>query len=46
MEIAFTKTFSKQIDDLRNETLKTRLAQAVQNVILANTLQDIYNRFP
>jgi len=43
MEIAFTKTFSKQIDDLRNETLKTRLSQAVQNVILASTLQDITN---
>jgi len=40
MEIEFTKTFSKQIDDLCDEALKSRLAQAVQNVILANTLQD------
>jgi len=43
MEIEFTKTFSKQIDDLRDEALKSRLVQAVQNVILANTLQDIGN---
>ena len=43
MEIAFTKTFSKQIDELRDETLKSRLAQVVQNVILANTLQNIVN---
>jgi mRNA interferase RelE/StbE len=43
MEIAFTKTFSKQVDSLRDESLKLRLAQIVQNVILANTLQDIVN---
>ena len=43
MEVAFTKTFSKQIDALHNESLKSRLAQVVQNVILANTLQDIVN---
>jgi len=43
MEIAFTKIFSKQIDALRDEPLKLRLAQAVQNVMWANTLQDIVN---
>ena len=43
MEIAFTKTFSKQIDTLHDEALKLRLAQIVQNVISANTLQDIVN---
>jgi len=43
MEVAFTKTFSKQIDTLHNESLKLRLAQTVQNVISANTLQDIVN---
>jgi mRNA interferase RelE/StbE len=43
MEIEFTKTFSKQIDDLSDEVLKSRLAQAVQNAIMANTLQDIVN---
>ena len=43
MEVAFTKTFSKQIDALRDESLKLRLAQAVQNVMRANTLQDIIN---
>ena len=43
MEVEFTKTFSKQIDALYNESLKLRLAQAVQNVISANTLQDIGN---
>ena len=43
MDIEFTKTFSKQIDTLYNEKLKLRLAQTVQNVISANTLQDIVN---
>jgi mRNA interferase RelE/StbE len=43
MEVAFTKAFSKQIDALQNESLKSRLAQVVQNVILTNTLQDIAN---
>ena len=43
MEIAFTKIFSKQIDAIQNESLKLRLSQAVQNVILGNTLQDIAN---
>jgi hypothetical protein len=43
MEIAFTKTFSKQIDALHDESLKLRLSQVVQNVILTNTLQDIVN---
>ena len=43
MEVEFTKTFSKQIDSLHNESLKSRLSQVVQNVILANTLQDIVN---
>jgi len=43
MEVAFTKTFSKQIDALRDESLKLRLAQVVQNVMLTNTLQDIVN---
>ena len=43
MEVAFTKTFSKQIDTLYDESLKLRLSQVVQNVILANTLQDIVN---
>jgi mRNA interferase RelE/StbE len=43
MEIEFTKTFSKQIDSLHDESLKLRLAQVVQNVISANTLQDIIN---
>ena len=43
MEVEFTKTFSKQIDTLPNELLKSRLAQTVQNVILANTLQEITN---
>jgi mRNA interferase RelE/StbE len=43
MEIAFTKTFSKQIDAIHNESLKFRLAQVIQNVISANTLQDIVN---
>ena len=43
MEVEFTKTFSKQIDAIHNESLKLRLAQAVQNVLSANTLQDILN---
>jgi hypothetical protein len=43
MEVEFTKTFSKQIDTIYDESLKFRLAQSVQNVILANTLQDILN---
>ena len=43
MEVAFTKTFSKQIDALSNKSLKSRLAKVVQNVISANTLQDIAN---
>jgi mRNA interferase RelE/StbE len=43
MEVAFTKIFSKQIDTLHNESLKLRLVQVVQNVISANTLQDIVN---
>jgi mRNA interferase RelE/StbE len=43
MEIEFTKTFSKQIDSLRDEILITRLSKTVQNVILANTLKDIVN---
>ena len=43
MEVEFTKTFSKQIDTLHNESSKSRLSQVVQNVILANTLQDIVN---
>ena len=43
MEIAFTKTFSKQIDAIYNESLRLRLAQSVQNVISANSLQDIVN---
>ena len=43
MEVEFTKTFSKQIDTISDESLKLRLAQSVQNVILANTLQDILN---
>ena len=43
MEIAFTKTFSKQIDAVRNESLKSQLVRVVQNVISANTLQDIVN---
>jgi len=43
MEVAFTKTFSKQIDAILNESLKLRLAEVVQNVILASTLQDIAN---
>ena len=43
MEVAFTKTFSKQIDTIFNESLKLRLAEIVQNVILASTLQDIAN---
>lgn len=43
MEVAFTKIFSKQIDALHDEALKSRLAQTAQNVILANTLQDIVN---
>ena len=45
MEVAFTKTFSKQIDAIHNESLKLRLAKTVQNVILAHR-KDIYNRFP
>jgi mRNA interferase RelE/StbE len=43
MEVAFTKSFSKQIDALHNEPLKLQLAQVVQNVISASTLQDIAN---
>ena len=43
MEVAFTKVFSKQIDAINNEALKSRLARAVQNVISAKTLQDIAN---
>jgi mRNA interferase RelE/StbE len=43
MEVAFTKAFSKQIDALYNESLRLRLVQVVQNVISANTLQDIVN---
>ena len=43
MEIEFTKTFSKQIDALSNESLKLKLTQVVQNVISANALQDIVN---
>jgi mRNA interferase RelE/StbE len=43
MEVEFTKIFSKQIDTLHDETMKVRLAQVVQNVISANTLQDIVN---
>jgi len=43
VEVAFTKIFSKQIDTLHNKRLKLRIAQVVQNVILANTLQDIGN---
>ena len=43
MEVEFTKTFSKQIDAIYNESLKLRLTQAVQNVLLANTLQEIAN---
>jgi mRNA interferase RelE/StbE len=43
MEVEFTKTFSKQIDTLLDESLKVRLAHVVQNVISANTLQDIVN---
>ena len=43
MEIEFTKAFSKQIDTLSDESLKSRIAQTVQNVILANTLQEITN---
>jgi len=41
MEIAFTKTFSKQIDNIQDESLKFCLTLIVQNVILANILQDI-----
>ncbi|MDR2970523.1 MAG: hypothetical protein LBU83_01140 [Bacteroidales bacterium] len=43
MEVEFTKTFSKQIDVLSDESLKSRIAQTVQNVILANTLQEVTN---
>jgi len=43
MEVAFTKVFSKQIDALNNKALKSRLARVVQNVISAETLQDIAN---
>jgi len=43
MEIEFTKAFSKQIDALKNESLRSRLAKTVQNVISANTLQEIAN---
>jgi mRNA interferase RelE/StbE len=43
MEVAFTKTFSKQIDVLHDESLKLRLVQSVQNVILSNSIQEIVN---
>jgi mRNA interferase RelE/StbE len=43
MKVEFTKAFFKQIDTLPNESLKLRLAQVVQNVISADTLQDIVN---
>jgi mRNA interferase RelE/StbE len=43
MKVEFTKTFSKQIDTILDKTLKLRLSKAVQNVISANTLQDITN---
>jgi len=43
MEIEFTKTFSKQIDAIYDESLKLRLSRVVQNAISANTLQDIVN---
>jgi len=43
MEVAFTKTFSKQIDAINNDLLRSRLAQTVQNVLMANKLQDIVN---
>ena len=40
MDVEFTKIFSKQIDSIYDESLKLRLAQTVQNVILAKTLQE------
>jgi len=43
MEIEFTKKFSKQIDSIRDESLKSQLSQVVRNVMLANSLYDIAN---
>jgi mRNA interferase RelE/StbE len=43
MEVAFTKTFSKQIDNIRDNLLKSKLAQVVRDVMKAKALQDIAN---
>ena len=43
MEVAFTKVFSKQIDAIPNDALKTKLSQAVRNVMQASTLREIAN---
>ena len=43
MEVVFTKRFSKQIDEISNNSLKSKLAQAVRNVMQASTLQEIAN---
>jgi len=43
MEVQFTKTFSKQIDDIKDKTLLLKLSSVVKEVMAAKTSKDILN---
>ncbi|MDR1762362.1 MAG: hypothetical protein LBR64_00180 [Dysgonamonadaceae bacterium] len=43
MEVQFTKTFSKQIDDIRNVSLVSKIASVVETVMRAENLSSIAN---
>jgi len=43
MKVQFTKTFYKQLDDIKDKTLLLKLSSAVKMVMAAKTSQNISN---
>ena len=43
MQVDFTKHFSRQLDDLRDETLRGNLREVVERVMSASAIRDIPN---
>jgi mRNA interferase RelE/StbE len=41
MQVDFTKHFSRQLDDLRDESLRDKLREIVKKVMNATTVRDI-----
>jgi mRNA interferase RelE/StbE len=43
MEVDFTKNFLKIIENLKNEELLQKIQDAIHNVIIANSIAEIFN---